>query len=99
MRQRGESFGEPEVTLADNTILHADLGVSERVLWIWMRREDDPYNSIPALSALLNTPGVTDHISRTQYGQTDTHDGYTVLTTVKRYNGNKVAARLQKGDD
>ena len=93
----GERFDMPEVTLADGTVLHADLWASGNAMWIWIRDAADPYNSIRTLGDLLSGPGVTDTVTRSLRGELTEYAGYTVLTNVRYYQAGLVGARLEKG--
>ena len=93
----GERFDMPEVTLADGTVLGADIWASDSAMWIWIRDENDPYNSIRALGDLLSAPGATETVSRSLRGEVTEYKGYTILTNVKYYQARLVGARLEKG--
>ena len=97
--KQGINFSQPEVVLADGTVLKADLGVTGNAMWIWIRDASDPNNSLTALSDLLNREGITQTITRVRNGKSTEYTGYCLLTNVKYYQEGLASARLERGVD
>jgi len=89
-------IGRPEVTLADGTVLLGDVSTSGNVLWIWIRDEQDPHNSLPALSTVLSNQEATRQIIMFRGKDLEEFEGFTKLSTVKLYDGVHVCGRLEK---
>ena len=93
MQQR---IGSPEVALSDGHVIRGDLGISGNVMWIWIRDEDDPLNSLMALSEVLSQEEATREITFFFGKEYVTYTGFTKLTAVKVYDGIHVGARLER---
>ena len=86
----------PEVTLSDGTTLIADAKASGDTLRIWIRSENDPFNTIDGLRDLLNVPGATDKIIYKFEGESTVFEGYTTLASVKMPDGKRASAILTR---
>lgn len=86
----------PEVTLNDGTTLIASAKSSGDTLRIWIRSENDPFNSVEGLRDLLSIPGITEKIVYKFEGETTTFSGFTHLASVKMSDGVHVSATLTR---